>query len=74
MQAIPNFWMSLFQIPMEIFENIKKRMNAFWGCNKVTEKGIRWLSWDKLCASKFDGELGFKSLRLFNVAMLSKQG
>ncbi|XP_074378396.1 uncharacterized protein LOC141719934 [Apium graveolens] len=41
-QAIPNFWMSLFLIPMEIYDGIEKQMNVYWWCNKTTGRGIRW--------------------------------
>lgn len=36
-------------------------------------KGIKWLAWERLCSVKEDGGLGFKSLREFNIAMLTKQ-
>ncbi|XP_074356095.1 uncharacterized protein LOC141695776 [Apium graveolens] len=36
-------------------------------------KGIRWMSWDRLCSVKGDDGLGFKKLRNFNLAMLAKQ-
>lgn len=73
-QAIPNFWMNLMLIPLEVCDGIEKKMNAFWWGNTKTGRGIRWLSWNKLCVSKAGGGLGFKSLRSFNVAMLAKQG
>lgn len=72
--AIPNFWMNLFLIPMEICEGIERSMNAFWWCNKTTGKGIRWMSWDKLCVNKTGGGLDFRRLRDFNLSMLAKQG
>ncbi|KAL0313684.1 UNVERIFIED_CONTAM: hypothetical protein Scaly_2910800, partial [Sesamum calycinum] len=34
---------------------------------------IHWLSWDRLCASKLKGGLGFRQLHLFNIAILAKQ-
>ncbi|XP_074342618.1 uncharacterized protein LOC141680232 [Apium graveolens] len=45
---------------------------AQWG-NGGTNRGIRWMSYERLCTVKEDGGLGFKSLRTFNVAMLAKQ-
>lgn len=72
-QVIPNFWMNMFLIPMEVCDRIEKSVNAFWWGNGITNKGIRWMSWERLCTVKEVGGLGFKSLRIFNIAMLAKQ-
>lgn len=29
-QVVPNFWMSMFLIPIEVCDRIEKKMNAFW--------------------------------------------
>ncbi|KAL0459228.1 UNVERIFIED_CONTAM: hypothetical protein Slati_0550000 [Sesamum latifolium] len=34
---------------------------------------IYWLAWEKMCPSKFDGEMGFQNLEAFNLALLAKQ-
>ena len=50
-------------------------MNSFWwGHSGAQNKGIHWLSWDKLSVHKNEGGMGFKNLTAFNLAMLSKQG
>lgn len=73
-QAIPNFWMNIMLIPNTVFEQIERRMNAFWwGKGGSNGKGIHWLAWDKLCVVKDACGLGFKKLREFNVVMLAKQ-
>lgn len=33
-----------------------------------------WTSWDKLCAPKACGDMGFKQLKPFNMSLLAKQG
>ncbi|XP_019199718.1 PREDICTED: uncharacterized protein LOC109193311 [Ipomoea nil] len=48
-------------------------MNRYWWRSK-NDQGIHWKAWDKLCIPKKYGDLGFKELRAFNLAMLGKQG
>ena len=47
--------------------------NFLWG-QKVDEKKIAWLSWEKMCESKSSGGMGFKKLKQFKLALLAKQG
>lgn len=46
----------------------------FWWEQKQDEKKMAWLSWGKVCMPKSCGELGFKLLKPFNLALLAKQG
>ncbi|XP_074344603.1 uncharacterized protein LOC141683750 [Apium graveolens] len=73
-QTISNFWMNLFLIPQERCDQIQKQMNSFWWGNGGSTKGIRWLSWRKMCFAKEGGGLGFKELGKFNISMIAKQG
>ena len=50
-----------------------KRVNLM--VQKSIDKGkMTWISWEKLCTPKACGRMGFKQLKLFNLAMLAKQG
>ncbi|XP_074346544.1 uncharacterized protein LOC141685334 [Apium graveolens] len=71
-QVIPNFWMNMLLIPVQVCEDIEKRMNAFWWGNGTSNRGIKWMSWERMCKVKEDGGLGFKKLRHFNISMLAK--
>lgn len=42
--------------------------------SKNNEKKINWRRWDTPCVKKARGEMGFRNLEAFNMAMLAKQG
>ncbi|KAJ9173618.1 hypothetical protein P3X46_016735 [Hevea brasiliensis] len=74
-QAIPNYLMTLFLLPLDICDAVEKAMNRFWwrsGGNEGT--GMHWYSWHNLCHRKEDGGISFHSLRQFNIALLAKTG
>ncbi|XVF87253.1 hypothetical protein PTKIN_Ptkin18bG0104000 [Pterospermum kingtungense] len=74
-QAILIYCMNVFLIPVSLAEEIQRMINFFWwGTKGNGGKGIAWLSWDRLCISKENGGMGFRSLHGFNLAMLGKQG
>ncbi|XP_050222666.1 uncharacterized protein LOC126672755 [Mercurialis annua] len=73
-QAMPNFVMNVFLIPLDLCAELERMMNSFWwGRNSEAKKGICWASWDKLCKPKKFGGIGFRKIHDFNVAMLSRQ-
>ncbi|XP_074342678.1 uncharacterized protein LOC141680315 [Apium graveolens] len=72
-QSVPNFWMNLLLLPLDVCELIEKKMNAYWWGNGRNRREIKWMSWDHVCEAKKEGGMGFKKLRDFNIAMLAKQ-
>jgi len=49
-------------------------MNSFWWRHYGSQnRGIHWMSWDKLYMHKKDGGMSFKSLGTFKLAMLGKK-
>lgn len=60
LQAIPTYVMILFQLPTTLITNIEIMMNAFWwGHGGENNRGIHWLSWEKLSMHKNSWRDGF---------------
>ncbi|CAL1383925.1 unnamed protein product [Linum trigynum] len=65
--------MSVFRIPDGIIDDIHSLMANYWWGQKGTERRSHWKKWEKLCRPKEDGGMGFRDLKIFNKAMLTKQ-
>lgn len=42
-QYIPNFWMSLLLVPLDVCNAIEKKMNAYWWGGKEGQNSIKWV-------------------------------
>ena len=74
LQEMPNYVMSLFKLPSDTCDELKKIFNEYWWGNQEGKGGIRWCKWDILCNQKKDGGMSFLKLSDFNLALLAKQG
>lgn len=73
-QSISSNVMNCFELPKQLCNDIHQCMARFWWGTKDREKKIHWMSWEKLCVPKSEGDMGFRNLHLFNLAFLAKQG
>ena len=73
-QAIPTYTMSVFKLPDSLCEDLTSMIRNFWWGQRDDERKIAWMSWEKLCAPKSCGRMGFKKLKEFNLSLLAKQG
>lgn len=73
-QAITSFAMSCFLFPNYFYKRLSDLIRNFrWGGNGEHCK-INLKRWDIYTEPKFEGGLGFKDRKQFNITMLAKQG
>lgn len=72
-QALPEYAISIFKVPIAICKSIEQKIARFWWQNNCTKSGIRWKGWDLLKERKDRGGLEFRDLLTFNKALLGKQ-
>jgi len=72
-QALPQYAMSVFKVPVSICKAIEKKIASFWWKTNEKKTCIHWRSWDILKTRKDKGGMGFRDLLSFNRAMLGKQ-
>ncbi|KAK5842768.1 hypothetical protein PVK06_005159 [Gossypium arboreum] len=71
-RSLPTYALSIFVTPKVSLEEMQSKICRMWWICK--DKGRRWamLAWDKVCFTKGMGGLGFRDLRLFNLAFLGR--
>lgn len=72
-QAIPTYIMSCFLLPKGLCSRIEKVVCFFWWGSTEHKKKMHWTKREHLFKSKLEGGMGFKILRGFNLAKLTKQ-
>jgi hypothetical protein len=71
-QAIPTYSMSVFQLPKTLCNSLNSFVSLFWWGKNYESKRVPWMSWKRMGISKFQGEMGFRDLEVFNKALLAK--
>ncbi|GKD63266.1 hypothetical protein Tco_1305374, partial [Tanacetum coccineum] len=70
--SIPLYCLSLFKAPIKIINALESiRARFFWGF-KENSKGISWVKWNSILASRNVGGLGVGSLHAKNLGLLGK--
>jgi hypothetical protein len=72
-QEIPTYCMSVFQLPKKLCSILNSIMSRFWWGRSACGKGMAWMSWGRMGASKRKGGMGFRDLEIFNRALLAKK-
>ncbi|GMI94762.1 hypothetical protein HRI_003145500 [Hibiscus trionum] len=68
---LPVYYMSLFEMPATIFDQLNKMIAKFlWGSPE--RRTIHWLNWKVLCKPKCKGGLGLMDMKLKNRVLLNK--
>ena len=73
-QATPTYMISCFKILDMLCKELNSMISNFWWGQKDKERKMVWVSWEKLCTLKVEGGMGFRDLKAFNLALLTKQG
>lgn len=72
-QSLPTYSFSMFLLPKGITDKLEAWARSFWWERKNKGRGWSMLSRDRLCSPKGMGGMGFKDIRLFNLALLGRQ-
>ena len=68
------YMMNCFKLPESLCNELNTKMRNFWWAQRDKERKLAWIAWEKMCTPKNEGGMGFKDLKAFNLALLTKQG
>ncbi|XP_071704001.1 uncharacterized protein [Rutidosis leptorrhynchoides] len=65
------YWSGVFILLASVIKDIEKLLTGFLWCRGDMKKGKAKVKWSDLCLPKSEGGLEFKSLKMWNVALMS---
>ncbi|GAA0160883.1 hypothetical protein LIER_43543 [Lithospermum erythrorhizon] len=72
-QAISSYAMQYFRLLFTWCHNLESMRANFWWGSKEGKRKTHWVLWSRLCLSKEEGGLWFRSLVHMNSTLLAKQ-
>ena len=72
-QSIPTYTMGVFLLPARLCNELNALCARFWWGQTGDERKIHWKNWGVLTQPKKERGMGFRDLKNFNLAMLTKQ-
>ena len=72
-QALPNYVMSVFKLPLTLCDELMRHIRAYWWGSDNGHRKVQWVPWEKMIMPKGFGGMGFRDLRLVNQALLARQ-
>ncbi|XP_033143430.1 uncharacterized protein LOC117132712 [Brassica rapa] len=70
---LPTYVICSFLLPLEICENLASAIAQFWWSSNPPKRGVHWAKWEKMCAPREEGGIGFRMIYEFNLTLLAKQ-
>ncbi|KAJ0886252.1 putative RNA-directed DNA polymerase transcription factor bZIP family [Helianthus annuus] len=72
LSSITIYWASLYILPVAISEEIERLLSGFLWSQGRGNKGMARVCWEEVCKSKCQGGLNISSLKIQNIALMSK--
>ncbi|KAK3199337.1 hypothetical protein Dsin_022752 [Dipteronia sinensis] len=72
LSSVPNYFLSVFKIPIGVARKIEKLQRDFFLGDGVQKRKIHSVDWDSLCMSKKKGGLGIGHIMDKNYSLLAK--
>ncbi|KAJ0855829.1 putative RNA-directed DNA polymerase transcription factor bZIP family [Helianthus annuus] len=72
LSSITIYWASLYILPVAISEEIERLLSGFLWSQGRGNKGMARICWEEVCKSKCQGGLNISSLKIQNIALMSK--
>jgi hypothetical protein len=72
LSSLQVYWSSIFVLPVSISNDIERLMRGFLWSHGILKRGKAKVNWIDVCKPRSQGGLGIKSLRTWNIALISK--